>query len=138
MIAGLEILNLHAQGGMAEVYRARGKGADGQVWTYAVKRILPELTSNDELRQMFVEEARIASMLVHPNIVRVYDLANSEVDELYIDMEFLEGRDLAEIIDRAIDLGRPLPVWMALHVAREVLRSLVYATMEARDREGRS
>jgi serine/threonine protein kinase len=136
VIAGLEILNLHAQGGMAEVYRARGKGADGRTWQYAVKRILPELTSNADLRSMFIEEARVASMLVHPNIVRVYDLAKSEVDELYIVMEFLEGRDLAEIIDRSIDQGRAIPIWLVIHAAREVLRALTYATTSARDREG--
>ncbi|HEY4223956.1 MAG TPA: serine/threonine-protein kinase, partial [Myxococcota bacterium] len=138
MIAGLEILNLHAQGGMAEVYRARGKGADGRTWSYAVKRILPELTSNAELRQMFIEEARVASLLVHPNIVRVYDLAKSELDELYIVMEFLEGRDLSEAIDRAIDLGRTVPVWAAIHCARAVLNALIYATTTAVDREGRA
>ena len=123
---------------MAEVYRARGKGADGQIWQYAVKRILPELTQNEEMRRMFVEEARVASLLVHRNIVRVYDLAQSENDDLYIVMEFLEGRDLAEAIDRMIDLGRALPVWMAIHVAREVLQSLIYATTQATDREGRA
>jgi serine/threonine protein kinase len=136
MIAGLEILNLHAQGGMAEVYRARGKGADGQMWTYAVKRILPEYTADVELRKMFAEEARIASLLVHPNVVRVYDLAKSENDEYFIVMEFLEGRDLAEAIDKANETGRRLPIWLAVHCAREVLRSLIYATTEARDREG--
>jgi serine/threonine-protein kinase len=137
MIAGLEILNLHAQGGMAEVYRARGKGSDGRTWHYAVKRILPELTENKDLRQMFVEEARVASLLVHPNIVRVYDLARSENDDFFIVMEFLEGRDLAEAIDRSIDLGRNIPVWMAIHIAREVLAALTYATTQATDREGR-
>jgi serine/threonine protein kinase len=136
MIAGLEILNLHAQGGMAEVYRARGKGADGRTWHYAVKRILPELTQNAELRKMFVEEARVASLLLHPNIVRVYDLAKGENDDYYIVMEFLEGRDLAEVIDRAVEGGRTIPVWMCIHLARQVLAALVYATTEARDREG--
>src|SRR5688572_6848679 len=136
MIAGLEILNLHAQGGMAEVYRARGKGADGQVWTYAVKRILPEYTADPELRRMFQEEARIASLLVHPNVVRVYDLARSETDEFFIVMEFLEGRDLAEAIDKCNDGNRKLPIWLAVHCARQVLQALMYATTQARDRAG--
>ena len=92
MIPGLEILNLHAQGGMAEVYRARGLGADGRMWPYAVKRILPEFTRDEMLRGMFVEEARIASLLLHPNIVRVYDLVRADNDDYYIVMEFLEVR----------------------------------------------
>lgn len=122
---------------MAEVYRARGKGADGRTWLYAVKRILPELTQDPTLRSMFVEEARIASMLVHPNVVRVYDLARGENDDYYIVMEFLEGRDLAETIDKASDERRPLPIWLCIHAAREVCKALIYATSQALDREGR-
>jgi serine/threonine-protein kinase len=137
MIPGLEILNLHAQGGMAEVYRARGKGADGRTWLYAVKRILPELTGDPLLRRMFAEEARIASMLVHPNVVRVYDLVRGENDDYYIVMEFLQGRDVAEAIDVANRDGRSLPIWLCIHAAREVCKALVYATPQALDREGK-
>lgn len=122
---------------MAEVYRARGKGADGRTWLYAVKRILPELTQDPTLRSMFVEEARIASMLVHPNIVRVYDLARGNNDDYYIVMEFLEGRDLAETIDKSSDDGRRMPIWLCIHTAREVCKALTYATSQALDREGR-
>jgi serine/threonine protein kinase len=118
------------------VYRARGKGADGKTWTYAVKRILPAYTADPDLRKMFAEEARIASMLVHENIVRVYDLARAENDEYFIVMEFLEGRDLAEAIEMVSVHGRRLPVWLAVHCAREVLQALNYATTVARDRAG--
>lgn len=137
MIPGLEILNLHAQGGMAEVYRARGLGADGRMWPYAVKRILPEFTRDEMLRGMFVEEARIASLLLHPNIVRVYDLVRADNDDYYIVMEFLEGRDLAELGDKALEQGHRLPIWLCIHTAREMCKALNYATSQALDREGR-
>ena len=138
MIAGLEILNLHAQGGMAEVYRARGKGADGTEYLYAVKRILPEYTRDPEIKKMFIEESRVASALVHPNVVRVYDLATSETEELFIVMEFLEGKDLSEAIEEAGNKKRSLPIWFALQIAKEVLRALHYVTLEATDRNGRA
>jgi serine/threonine protein kinase len=125
VIAGLEILNLHAQGGMAEVYRARGKGADGTEYLYALKRILPEYTRDAEIKKMFIEESRVAACLVHPNVVRVYDLATSEADELYIVMEFLEGKDLSEAIEEATKKRKTLPIWFALQIAKEVLRALL-------------
>ncbi|MBI1949485.1 MAG: protein kinase [Deltaproteobacteria bacterium] len=137
MIAGLEILNLHAQGGMAEVFRARGKGADGRTWFYAVKRILPEFTQNETLLEMFIEEARVASLLTHPNIVRVYDLARSETGDYFIVMEFLEGHDVADIIGETAERDASMPMWMAIHIAREVLQALVYASTQAVDREGK-
>jgi serine/threonine protein kinase len=143
MVAGLEILNLHAQGGMAEVYRARATDVTGQVWYYAVKRILPELLKDPEMMRMFVEEQRIAACLVHDNIVRVYDVAHARTGDAsgadtFIVMEFLEGKDLAEIIDEAKAQGRTLPVWLVLHMAREVLKALHYASTEARDKSGRA
>ncbi len=137
VIAGLEILNLHAQGGMAEVYRARGKGADGTEYFYAVKRILPEYTRDPEIKKMFIEESRVAACLVHPSVVRVYDLATAENDELYIVMEFLEGKDLSEAIEVAEEKKQRLPIWFAIQIARETLRAMHYVTTEATDKSGR-
>ena len=122
---------------MAEVYRARGRGADGTEYLYAVKRILPEYTRDPEIKRMFIEESRVAACLVHPSVVRVYDLATTETDDLYIIMEFLEGKDLSEAIEEAEKVGKPLPIWFAIQIAREVLRALQYVTNEATDRNGR-
>lgn len=123
---------------MAEVYRARGKGADGTEYLYALKRILPEYTRDAEIKKMFIEESRVAACLVHPNVVRVYDLATSEADELYIVMEFLEGKDLSEAIEEATNKRKSLPIWFALQIAKEVLRALHYVTLQATDRNGRT
>ena len=122
---------------MAEVYRARGRGADGTEYLYAVKRILPEYTRDPEIKRMFIEESRVAACLVHPSVVRVYDLATTETDDLYIIMEFLEGKDLSEAIEEAEKVSKPLPIWFAIQIAREVLRALQYVTNEATDRNGR-
>src|SRR5690349_11271765 len=121
---------------MAEVYRARATDQSGKTWFYAVKRILPELLKDAEMLRMFIEEQRIAACLVHDNIVRVYDVAQSEdaQRECFIVMEFLEGKDLAECIEAAEARKRPLPVWFAIHVARQVLKALHHAFNEARDK----
>jgi eukaryotic-like serine/threonine-protein kinase len=137
VIAGLEILNLHAQGGMAEVYRARGRGADGTEYLYAVKRILPEYTRDPEIKKMFIEESRVAACLVHPSVVRVYDLATGDNEELFIVMEFLEGKDLSEAIEEAEKQKKPLPIWFAIQIARDVLKALHHVTTEATDKNGR-
>jgi serine/threonine-protein kinase len=137
VIAGLEILNLHAQGGMAEVYRARGRGADGTEYFYAVKRILPEYTRDPEIKKMFIEESRVAACLVHPSVVRVYDLAAGDNEELFIVMEFLEGKDLSEAIEEAEKQKKPLPIWFAIQIARDVLKALHHVTTEATDKNGR-
>src|SRR4051812_47415313 len=125
--AGLEILNLHAQGGMAEVYRARAVDEQNRIWYYAVKRMLPELLKEPEMMRMFIEEQRVAACLVHENIVRVYDVAQADTADTFIVMEFLEGRDLSEVIDAAAAKKRTLPVWFCIQVAREVLKALHYA-----------
>jgi tRNA A-37 threonylcarbamoyl transferase component Bud32 len=138
VIAGLDILNLHAQGGMAEVYRARGCGADGTEYLYAVKRILPEYTRDPEIKKMFIEESRVAACLVHPSVVRVYDLTTADNDELYIVMEFLEGKDLSEAIETCGEQKKLLPIWFAIQICRDVLRALHYVTTEATDKNGRT
>ncbi len=138
MLAGLDILNLHAQGGMAEVYRARGRGSDGSEYFYAVKRILPEYTRDPEIKRMFIEESRIASLLIHPNVVRVYELATNDDEDLYIVMEFLEGKDLSEAIDEGQKKNKSLPVWFAIQIAREVCLALDYVTTKATDKNGKA
>jgi hypothetical protein len=136
-VAGLEILNLHAQGGMAEVYRARGWSADGREYPYAVKRILLEFVKNQEMRAMFIEEARVAVCLEHPSVVRVYDLATAPDGTLFLVMEFLEGFDLEALIEAASTARSRLPLWFAIRVAQEVLEALDYVSERATDRAGR-
>ena len=97
-LSELEVLNLHAQGGMAEVYRARVVGPGGIEQIYAVKKILPHFTRDQELVRMFVEEARVAACLNHENIVQVFDLVMSDGGEYFIVMEFADGKDLVDVI----------------------------------------
>src|SRR4051812_43421162 len=91
-----------AEGGMAERFLARQAGAeqvDGFEKLVVLKRILPALSREQEFVHMFLNEARVAARLTHPNIVQLFDLG--KVDEQYfIAMEYVHGEDLRAILQR--------------------------------------
>jgi serine/threonine protein kinase len=123
-------------GGMAEVWRAEAVFEDGVRHPVAIKRVRPELATDDVFRSMFEDEARLGIALRHPNIVRVYDAR--EVAGTYIMiMEFVDGTSLHDILARAHARGAPMPVATALFIARELAKALEYAHA-ACDADGRS
>src|SRR5579883_2705818 len=79
-----------ATGGMATVYVARQIGAAGFERLVVVKRVHPHLLSNREFYDMFRDEARLAAMLHHPNVVAVTDVVESE-GELFLVMEYVDS-----------------------------------------------
>src|SRR5262245_60694481 len=90
-----------ARGGMAEVFLARQRGPEGFERRVAVKRILPHLVETGDFVRMFIDEARLAAGLSHPNVVHIYEFG--KVEEYYfIAMEFVDGVDAS----RLIALGR--------------------------------
>src|SRR5882724_3958207 len=94
------LVNRIAQGGMAELFLAKRRGAEGFEKTLAIKRILPELSWNREFVSMFINEAKIAARLSHPNIVSIFDFG--KVDNYYfIAMEYVHGENLREFLKRA-------------------------------------
>src|SRR5579862_8467773 len=97
LVGPYELLECIAAGGMAEVYLARRKGPFGFNKTVAVKRILPQLAKDAEFVAMFVDEARVAATLSHPNIVQVFDFGEQD-GELYMAMEFVRGATAARLI----------------------------------------
>src|ERR1041385_4931222 len=109
-----------AVGGMAEIYKAKLRGVGGFERPMVVKQILPQLARNQAFVDMFIDEARIAVSLTHANLVQVYELG--KLDGIYfISMEYVQGKDLAEILERAFK-RKQLPSWeLALFVAIEVL-----------------
>jgi serine/threonine protein kinase len=100
MLAGrYQILEPIASGGMAEVFKAKLKGPQGFEKIVAVKRILAAFSSDKEFREMFIDEAKISTILTHTNIVQVHELGEEE-GSLYIVMEFVDGGDLKTFIAR--------------------------------------
>jgi serine/threonine protein kinase len=111
-----------ASGGMARVYLATLRGAVGFEKRLVVKQIRPELSLDDAFVKRFVEEAKIAVELSHPNIVPVYELG-VELGIYYIAMELCEGLTLTEIL---MDTG-PLDAAEGAQVGIEICRALDYA-----------
>lgn len=89
-----------ASGGMATVYLARMDGAHGFEKLVALKRIHPHLVSERSYVEMFLDEARIASGITHPNVCSVFDFGEFE-GEYYLAMEYLVGEPLARLCRRA-------------------------------------
>lgn len=128
------LLGLLGQGGMGRLYIAERRGVQGFVKIVALKRILPHLADSAQLRDMFLNEARIAARLEHPNIVATYELG--EVDGKYfISMEYLPGEDLSAVIGRCQG-GQTIPIEIAATLAQQVAKGLHYAH-DARDGQGR-
>lgn len=121
-----QILERIATGGMAEIYKARLEGIGGFQRTFAIKRILPNLSQNADYIAMLVDEAKVAGLLSHANIVQILDLG--QVDGIwFIAMEYVEGIDLGALLRRASEKGQRLPVPHAVFVAMELLKGLEYA-----------
>ncbi|MCZ7682198.1 MAG: serine/threonine protein kinase [Sandaracinaceae bacterium] len=85
-----------ASGGMATVYLARMSGAAGFEKLVALKRVHPHLAKEDAFVDMFLDEARIASRIQHPNVCQVFDFGEAD-GEYFIAMEFLVGETLAKV-----------------------------------------
>src|SRR5882724_11296244 len=94
------LVNRIAQGGMAEVFFAKRRGVEGFEKVVAIKRILPELSWNREFVSMFINEAKIAARLSHPNIVQIFDFGKID-NYFYIAMEYVHGENLREFLKRA-------------------------------------
>ncbi len=115
-----------AIGGMAEVWKARMSGAAGFQKIVAIKKILSHLTANLEFEKMFVDEAKLAAQLNHPNITQIYDLGQVR-GEYYIAMEYVDGKDLRTILDLAQRYEYPLGEGLALLIASRLASGLDHA-----------
>ena len=114
------------RGGMADVFKARIQGPAGFERTFVVKRILPHLSDDPSFTKMFIDEAKIAAKLSHPNIVQVFELGSVD-DEYFMSMEYVRGHDLAETMRTLwARVGPPRPELVA-YVGREMCRALAYA-----------
>jgi Protein kinase domain/PEGA domain len=109
-------------GGMAEVFEAIAHGAEGFARPVAIKRMLPALSLDAAFGQMFVNEARIASLLHHENIVSTLDFDRDPEGRYFIVMELVRGIDL-----RKLASAGALPWGVIVFILTEVLNGLGYA-----------
>ncbi len=129
------LLSRVSVGGMAEVFKAIPEGARRIEDIVAIKRILPNIAEDSEFTGMFIDEARLAGQLNHPNICRIFELGQVGED-LYIAMQFLWGRDLLKVMNRFKRVGEPMPPAMAAFIASKACAALHYAHTK-RDATGR-
>jgi serine/threonine-protein kinase len=110
-------------GGMASVHLARMDGPGGfQKWV-AIKRIHPHLVEDETFVNMFLDEARVAARISHPNVATVFELGKHE-DTYWIAMEYLHGEPLREVMRRTEELGQPMPPEIACRVIADAAEGL--------------
>jgi eukaryotic-like serine/threonine-protein kinase len=125
-----------AAGGMATVHFGRVTGAAGFARLVAIKRLLPNFAKDPDFVTMFVDEARLASRIRHPNVVPTLDVVSDD-GELLVVMEYVPGETLARILRAANASGQgPIPPGVASAILAGMLLGL-HAAHEARDERGR-
>jgi serine/threonine protein kinase len=120
---------------MGDVFLAREQGQGGVTRRVALKRIRPELSRDERFRELFRHEARVAIRLAHPNIVHVHEVGMFG-DDLYLTMEYVEGRTLHDVLRQASLAELDIPIEVTMAVALDVARGLHYAH-ELRGEDGR-
>ncbi len=131
-----EIITKIATGGMAEIFLARQTGIEGFQKLIVLKRILPHLSTDKEFVNMFLDEARMAAQLNHPNIVQIYDLGVIS-ESYFIAMEYVDGVDLSSILKRGREQKSFLRLGWILKIISQVCEGLHYAHT-LRDPNGQS
>jgi serine/threonine protein kinase len=129
-----ELLCPIASGGMATVWLARLQGKRGFEKLFAVKTIRTELVDDPRFQEMFLDEARIASGIQHPNVAQILDLGEQQ-DVLFIVMEWVDGDSLAKVRKLITKCGHRLPVGVVLRVLADACAGL-HAAHEIRDGTG--
>jgi len=115
-----------AEGGMAEIFLAKQVGAEGFERNVVIKRMLPHLSAVQDFVGMFLDEAKLAARLAHPNIVQINDLGLAE-GCYYICLEYLAGEDFSSLVRTASKRRQYLPIPIVAKVIAEAARGLHYA-----------
>ncbi len=120
------LLDLIAQGGMAEIYRARMASLDAGSRLLVIKRIQAGFGQNSEFVRMFRSEINVTMGFNHPNIVQLYDFGE-ELKQPFIAMELVEGRNLRQLSMRFVEINQSLPVELATYIGEQAAAGLQYA-----------
>ena len=134
-VAGYEIEGLIGRGGMADVYRARALGGPHAGQTVALKRLRPELARDPQYLELFNREAAVTCRLDHPTCIEVFETGVA-AGAPFIAMEFVDGRNLREILNQCIERRILLPMDFAAFLAHQVALALSHAH-DGLDRAGR-
>jgi serine/threonine protein kinase len=113
-----------AKGGMGEIYLAALGQLDGYDKLCVIKKVIPEKTDEGKAKR-FLDEAKVVLRLTHSGLVNTFD-AGQVGQDFYIAMELVEGKDLREVWNRCVRVRHRIPIEVALHIGREVARSLSF------------
>ncbi|MEZ4442632.1 MAG: protein kinase [Polyangiaceae bacterium] len=127
-----EALHRIASGGMATVYLGRTRGAGGFERLVALKVMHEHIAHDPTFSAMFLDEARLAAGIRHPNVVPTLDVAS---DGRYLVLEYVEGASLHAVLTRLRKAGERLPLDVALRIFVDALSGL-HAAHELTDRKG--
>ncbi|MCB9646523.1 MAG: protein kinase [Deltaproteobacteria bacterium] len=130
-----EVLARLATGGAASIFLARQPGAAGFQKLVALKTLLPERANDADFVAMFLDEARLAARLNHPNCVQIYDLGRVK-GVYYISMEYIFGETLWNLLTTVTKVKEPLPANHVAHIVASVCDGLHHAH-ELNDPQGR-
>lgn len=119
------ILDHLVDGGMAKICRARflGEQADKLV---AIKMVQPQFSKDPNFKTMFMDEIKVAFGLLHPNIAQTYDYGLYR-EQLYTAMEYIDGANLKQFLDRLKEKGFAFPVDVCVHITGQMCQGLHYA-----------
>ncbi len=128
------LLDRIGEGGMARLYLARTAGLGGFVKRVVVKQILPHLAEDAEFIARFIQEARLAATLDHPNIATVYEV-DVEDGIYFYSMEYVRGRDLRQVLRRVSERGQVLRMDEITAIVSALCAGLAHAHTK-RDAQG--
>jgi len=133
-IGSYDLIAELGQGGMAQVFLAVARGPAGFVKLRVIKRLKPDLALDTDFQSMFLDEARLAARLDHPNIVHTVEVQD-DAGLPFIAMEYIEGESLHAIVRAARQRGGSAPLAIVLHILCDALAGLHHAH-EAGDFDG--
>jgi eukaryotic-like serine/threonine-protein kinase len=123
-----------ASGGMAAVFLARLDGPVGFARTVAIKRLHPQFAADSDFVTMFLDEARLAARIQHPNVVPTLDIVATG-GELFLVMEYVRGESASQLVRRAAQRNEHIPQRIVAAIVSGVLQGL-HAAHEAHDESG--
>jgi serine/threonine protein kinase len=123
-----------ASGGMATVHFGRLSGPAGFSRTVAIKRLHPQYAKDPEFVSMFLDEARLAARIRHPNVVTTLDVVTTGA-EIFLVMEYVQGESLSRLLRAVRPMMTPADTRIVATIVSGVLHGL-HAAHEARDEQG--
>lgn len=126
-----------SSGAIAEIFKASLDGVEGFTRTVAIKRILPMYCDNDDFVKMLVAEAKTAAHLIHQNICKILELGRIG-EQYYICMEYVDGFNLATIIEQSNESKNLIPPQLAVYIVQKVAEALDYAHRQGLSEDGKA